>query len=216
MKPWFYALARVVVGAVVRLLFRWEVTGREHVPRTGALVVYANHRSYWDPPFLGLALPRPVHFMAKEELFRIPVFAGLIRWLGAFPVRRGRADRASLRQALELLRAGRAVGVFPEGRRVRSEEEAEARAGVVLLAARAGAPVLPVAICGRPVPFGRVRVRIGPPFDVREALPAGRASGRELAAVANRVLWPRVVGLLHDEGQGKRSRPSAPDDRMIQ
>ncbi len=199
MRPWLYTVARWLLLAVMRLLFRWEVSGRENVPSSGPVVVCANHRSYWDPPILGCALPRPVWFMAKEELFRIPLFGRLITALGAFPVRRGAADLAALRRALSLLREGRAVGVFPEGRRVFGDEVADGRAGAVLLAAATGAPIVPVAICGRPVPFRRLRVRIGAPVDVREWLPSRRPTARDLGTVANDVVMRRIRELLEEK-----------------
>lgn len=202
MKPWLYALGRWLLLPALRLLFRWEVTGRHHVPSAGPVLVCANHRSYWDPPIVGCALPRPVRFMAKQELFRIPAFGTLIRWLGAFPVRRGTADLAGLRRALALLREGCAVGVFPEGRRVRGSSLGDGQPGVVLLAAASGAPVLPVAISGSPRPFRRLRVRIGEPVDVRQWLPEGRRSSRELAAVANAVIMRRIRELLEEEPAG--------------
>lgn len=163
-----YALGKAVATAVIRLTFRWRVVGRENIPPQGPVVVCANHRSYWDPPLVGCALPRPVHFMAKEELFRIPLFGWLIRRLGAFPVRRGTADLASLRKALTLLRSGKVVGIFPEGTRSKSGELLPAMAGAAFLAMACDAPVVPVAIRGQLRPFAAVEVRIGPPLDLAQ------------------------------------------------
>jgi 1-acyl-sn-glycerol-3-phosphate acyltransferase len=121
-----------------------------------------------------MALPRPICFMAKIELFRPRLFGAVIRFWGAFPVDRGAADRQAVKQALDLLRAGWMVGMFPEGTRSRSQTLAPGHPGLGLLIARSGVPVLPVAITGseRPLrlwPRPVITVRIGRPIDLRAA-----------------------------------------------
>ncbi len=198
MKRSVYRASKVVLRALLRLLFRMEVTGQEHEPLHGPVLVVANHWSALDPPVLGCALRRPVHFMAKEELFRIPLVRTWIRWVGAFPVRRGKPDRAAIRTALELLRWQEAVVVFPEGTRNPRGYLLPAEPGAAFLALRAGVPILPVGILGtlEAMPKGawiprpcQVRVRIGPPFrlsdlgDDREALEV--AGDRIMQAIAD-------------------------------
>ena len=133
-----YPLGRIVCTPVVRTYFRERVEGREHVPKTGPFVLAANHVSYIDPVVLGVACPRPIHFMAKAELFRIPVLGFLIRELGAFPVQRGAADRSAIRRALRILNDGGVVGVFPEGTRNRRGEVLNPQGGAALIALKAG------------------------------------------------------------------------------
>lgn len=158
-----YTLAKSIFWLLFALVYRWDVRGLEHVPRGGPLLVVANHFSWLDPPLVGTVLPRKVHFMAKQELFRYPLFGWLLRRLGAFPVRRGHPDRQALRHSLDLLRRGEVVGLFPEGTRSRGFL-GPFEPGAGLLAVRSGAPVLPVAIDG-PYRIGRrIRVRIGPPL----------------------------------------------------
>lgn len=122
--------------------------GEDNLPSEGGVIVAANHMSNWDPPFLASFLSRPVGYMAKQELFEIPVFGTVIRWLFAFPVRRGAADRSAVKAAVKELRAGRCVGIFPEGTRSKDGEIHHFGSGVALLAAMSGAPVLPAAIMG--------------------------------------------------------------------
>ena len=134
------------VAPVYRGLLRGRSRGLQNVPRQGALVVVANHGSHLDPPLLGHALPRPVSFMAKAELFKVPLLGPLIRSLGAYPVSRGASDREAIRTALSRLEQGWATGVFLDGTRQADGRVNAPLPGAALLAARSGSPLLPVAI----------------------------------------------------------------------
>jgi len=163
----FYAFAHAFVGLLFRTLFRYRVIGAEKIPRDGALVIAANHISNFDPPILGVALPRPVSYMAKKELFALPVLKTILPWLYAFPVDREAGGTGALRAALRMLKEGRCVGIFPEGGRNVTGTNDE-KAGAAFLAAASGAPVIPAAIVGtrRLRPFGRVTVVFGDPMHV--------------------------------------------------
>ena len=163
----FYDFAKATLRPVTALLFAVQVSGAERVPATGPLVVAANHRSYLDPPLLGAWFPRTVHFMAKRELFSMPVLSWAIRNVHAFPVERDSADLGSIRRALRILKDGGVVGIFPEGTR-NIAGDAKARGGAVLLAALAQCPIVPVALVGTQRAASRLRaskveVRIGEP-----------------------------------------------------
>lgn len=125
-----------------------RVEGVERLPMEGGVIIASTHTATLDPVILGCAFPRPLTFMAKEELFRFPPFAALIRTLGAFPVRRGEPDRRALRKAVTLLRQGRCLVIFPEGTRNPDWQLRQPELGVALLAEWTKAPVLPVAILG--------------------------------------------------------------------
>ena len=163
----FYDVVKAVVRAMFRLTFRFRVVGADKVPRDGGLVVAANHISNFDPPILGVAVPRPLWYMAKKELFAMPGLGALIRRLNAFPVDRQAGGTAALRASLRMLKEGRAVVVFPEGGRNVTGTNEE-KAGAAFLAAVSGAPVVPAAIGGtrRLRPFGRVTVTFGEPMRV--------------------------------------------------
>ncbi|MBV8299296.1 MAG: 1-acyl-sn-glycerol-3-phosphate acyltransferase [Candidatus Eremiobacteraeota bacterium] len=152
---------------MARTIFRLRVVGAEKVPTTGPLIVAANHISNFDPPLLGVALPRPVAYMAKKELFAMPVIKQLIPRLNAYPVDRQAGGTAALRASLRLLKEGSAVGIFPEGGRNVSGTNEE-KAGAAFLAAASGAPVVPAAIVGtrKLRPFRRVTVIFGDPVRV--------------------------------------------------
>lgn len=163
-----YEFVKVVLRPTTRAFFNARVSGEHRVPASGPLVVAANHMSYWDPPILGTWFPRTISFMAKQELFHLPVLGPLIKRVHAFPVNREAGDVGAIRRALHILKSGGVVGVFPEGRR-NLAGEAQARGGAVLLAATAHCPLVPVALIGTNVAARRLRgsnveVRIGAPL----------------------------------------------------
>ena len=151
------------------IFFRWQITGLENIPKTGALLV-CNHLSFWDIPLLGAALPRPVHFMAKRELFKNPVFAYIISSLNAFPVNRGTPDRAALKYAIDLMKHGEIVAVFPEGTRSKTGELGQFQPGAALLATKADVPAIPAVLVGTNLMFGngeffpQLKVHVGEPI----------------------------------------------------
>ncbi len=134
------------VFPIFRLLFRGKTSGISNVPKTGGVVIVSNHGSHLDPPILGHALGRPVAFMAKAELFRIPILSFIISACGAYSVNRGAGDREALRTASKRLMEGWATGVFLDGTRQENGRVNDPKAGAALLAARTGCPILPVAI----------------------------------------------------------------------
>jgi 1-acyl-sn-glycerol-3-phosphate acyltransferase len=190
------AVLRRVVGPFVRLLYRPIVEGRDNVPRRGPVILAANHLSFFDSIVIPLVARRPVSFLAKAEYFRERGPKGRLKRvfftaIEAVPVERGghRAAQAALEAAGEVLAAGRAFGIYPEGTRSRDGRLYRGRTGVAWLAFRSGAPVVPVAVCGteRIQPVGarlprirRVTVRFGAPLQF--APPAGpTAAGRSAA-----------------------------------
>lgn len=143
-----YELFRVFFSLLFTFVFRWRTSGAGNIPPDGGVIIAANHISLWDPPVVGTAIPRRVHFMAKEELFVNPVFGWIISKLGAFPVKRGTADRTAIRTALTLLKNGSILVIFPEGTRSKDGNLGDPESGLALLALKAGVPVIPTAIIG--------------------------------------------------------------------
>jgi 1-acyl-sn-glycerol-3-phosphate acyltransferase len=168
-----YRAFRWTVRILGVLLLGFEVHGEQRVPEKGAVIVAANHRRFLDPVFVSMAVPRRVRWMAKKELFAFP-FGKLFAFAGAFPVDRQGGGRAALRTALAFLDEGRALGIFPEGTRRKQGHFLEAKSGAALLAARSGAPVLPVFAAPIPGPARRLcgekfRVYVGYPMTVDNA-----------------------------------------------
>ena len=158
-----YEIVKPVVGMLARLLFGLRGRGIEHVPSQGAVMLVANHSSVLDPPLVGVVLPRQLSFLAKMDLFRIPLFGWLIRRLNARPIRRDGADPRALRMALRMLGEGRMLLIFPEGTRGPEGVLRAAKPGAGMLAVVSGAPVVPVYIAGsgRAWPRGRRLPRPG-------------------------------------------------------
>lgn len=147
-RPWFYYLANRVLRVVFALVLRVELRGVENVPRAGALIVAISHSSFIDPVVIGVYSPREVVPMAKIEAFDYPILGACIRWYGAFAVRRGEVDVRAFKNALAVLRQGLALVIAPEGHRSESGALQRGREGALMLALRARAPILPVAVWG--------------------------------------------------------------------
>ena len=137
-----------VVSPVLHLAFRGKIHGAEKVPQKGPLIVVCNHASDFDPPLLSNCVGRPVAFMAKEELFQVPILSTLIRWYGAYPVKRGKADRAAIRAAQKAGDDGWALGLFLEGTRTPDGLIHQPKLGAAMIAKKLQAPILPVCLWG--------------------------------------------------------------------
>lgn len=195
MNPRLYDAASGTIRILMRLLWRARATGTEYVPRTGPLIVACNHRSYLDPPGMGCFCPRRISYMAKKELFDIPILGPAIRAVGAYPVDRQGSARAAIKRSLEVLQDGGAVGIFPEGTRNR-DGSVQPQTGVALLASLAGAPVVPAHIAGseRASRFAQIKVAFGPPL----ALPAGRKATHDDLAKFTADVMSAISALAPD------------------
>jgi 1-acyl-sn-glycerol-3-phosphate acyltransferase len=143
-----YGLVCAFVAGIYHTIFGMRLR-RNFRPVPGENYLFAsNHRAYGDPPAVSCRLPREVHFVAKDTLFKIPVLGPLIRYLNAFPIRREVFDREAMGHAVKLLDAGKSVLIFPEGGRIHTEELGTARSGVGYLAIHTGVPVVPIFIEG--------------------------------------------------------------------
>jgi 1-acyl-sn-glycerol-3-phosphate acyltransferase len=229
LRGWPRAVVRWVLLQAIGPFIRLEIDGLEHVPRAGSFLFVANHLHNADPILLEASLKRPVHFMAKKELFRYRPLAWGLRMVGAFPVDRGRSDRAAIRQAEARLASGVPVGMFPEGTRSLTGTLQPAFAGAGLIAIRTRVLIVPASITGSEVlPFNgdksrrgqwapffrraRVAVRIGKPFFLPEAIVGARVS----SVAATNLMMAEVARILPAGYRGVYSgRPEHLSDQTM-
>jgi 1-acyl-sn-glycerol-3-phosphate acyltransferase len=167
-NPVLYAIGKAVQAIAFNTIWRRKVSGRENVPPFGTPVIFAaNHRSLSDPSNVGAALPYPIFYFAKEELFNIPVLGWWLRCVNSFPVRRKEHDVGAFKTAMEVLEIGGGLMFFPEGgRRLDPKRQWQAKAGIGMLACKTGAQIIPVGILGgdRFSKLGALDVRFGKPI----------------------------------------------------
>jgi 1-acyl-sn-glycerol-3-phosphate acyltransferase len=221
----YHIAQRIIFPALFfPLLGGREIYGVENVPATGGAVVAPNHVSYLDPPIVAACLPRPTYFMAKRELFEVPFLGWFIHTHRAFPVERGTADTAALRHAIDVVRQGQLLIIFPEGTRSQDGTIGEGELGCALVAGRACVPIIPCAVVGtdRMLPRGarflrraRIYVAFGEPVSVMPD-DQGRLTRAQLRA-ATEVLMSRLQALhqnlLLRREERERSRKKQHDVR---
>jgi 1-acyl-sn-glycerol-3-phosphate acyltransferase len=222
-NPIVYWVLRAMLVPFFLVYFRMQRIGREHLPRTGPLLLASNHRSFLDPFVIGTLVRRPVYYMAKRELFEKRGQAWILNALGAFPVDRGAGDGDAMATAREILERGDCVVVFPEGTRTRPGPLGDPRRGVGRLALETGAPVAPVSVIGtEDVRNGwrirprKVRLRVGRPLlfpTVERCLPTLAAGVTERIWACVRLQWdwlggtkPALGAPVHEAAQREISR----------
>ncbi len=207
-NPRFYEFARTVVWLIRPLIARLHTVGVENVPRSGPVILALNHVAWIDTPLAALRAPRMTHFMAKIEMFGVPILGGIMRLLGSFPVRRGEGDRESLRVALRLLAQGEMVVIYPEGHRS-GGTLIKAHPGASLIAFRSGAPVVPVAISGTERVFKgfrygpwapRVTISYGKPIHLKAS---GARYTRDDLAQSTHLIMRRIAEMLPPAYRGE-------------
>lgn len=161
-----YYFGRFVFLIYLKVLYRLNIEGREHVPERKPFIICANHICWLDPLAVGAALPAryKIHFMGKKELFKNFFFSFILKKAYAFPVNREEADYGAIKKALQLLKNGQVLGLFPEGSRSKNGKIQKAFNGAALIANHSGVPILPVLIVGPYRLFRPVRLHIGEPF----------------------------------------------------
>jgi len=207
-----WAIGRVTIQPVVSVFTRLRVYGKERVPREGGIVIACNHFSWIDPPALGAACPRTMYYMAKIEAHRVPGLGQLIRAFGTFSVRRGESDREAVRTMRQVVREGKALGLFVEGTRQRSGVPGLVQPGAAMVALQENVPVLPVVVHGsqtwKPGNFHPVSILWGEPMRFADVPKGGRGyreASEQLQAEIKR-LWDWLV-VEHEHGRPRHARP---------
>ena len=181
----------------IRIVFSVKIEGKENIPETGYILV-ANHRSNFDPLFVVSGIRAQVCFMAKAELFRIPLLGLLVRAVGAFPVERGKGDTGAIDWAIDLIRNGQVLGMFPEGTRSTSGVPLRPKSGAAIIAMKTGANLLPCAVC-----YGKrlglrtpVTIRYGKLIRNEELNFTPETQSTSEIKAASRLMMDRIIGLL--------------------
>jgi 1-acyl-sn-glycerol-3-phosphate acyltransferase len=168
----------IIVRGLARLLFHLRVSGQDYIPRTGGVLIAANHASYLDIPILGCALPRRAAFIGRMDLFA-GIVGGVLRYLGWIPIRRGQVDRKAFDEAVRRLKAGQMVVIYPEGTRTVNGQLQPGKPGIGMMAEAAGCPVLPALLEGTYdalppdahwIRLRPIRVAFGEPMDFSAGL----------------------------------------------
>ena len=201
-----YWIVRFISWVSLKVIFRWRVSGRDNLPSSGPVIMCSNHFSWIDPLLLAAMTTRPLHFMAKKELFEIPVFRHLWVTMHAFPVRRGEPDRSALRRSLQLLEDGRVLAIFPEGTRGEPGKVRKGEPGTALIALKSEAPVVPVGIKGRYRLFHPMEIIVGDPLTFNEYY--GQRATRSTLAEVTETIMSRIRNLVGQGGEGTGSDSS--------
>lgn len=193
------AFVRYTVMGIYKLFYNFRIEGWENVPEKEGVIIASNHRSYADPVILTMPMKRPVTYMAKEELFHNKIFGAFIRFLGAFPVKRGAGDMQVIDDCVDILESGRNVVIFPEGTRSKENKVGRGKTGVALIAAKSGADVLPMGIVfeGPKLHFrSKVTLKIGKLIKSEE-LDIGDGSPKQLKLIKKRIM-DSITELVED------------------
>lgn len=180
----FYSVLKVILRIMFKIFLRLEVKGTENIPAAGPLVIASNHLSLLDPPVIGVAATRKVHFMAKQELF-VPVLGDIYKVLGAFPVKRGGADRTAIKHGIDLMLDGGVLAIFPEGTRSKTGALGKAEPGALMMAGKANAAIVPTCVKGTDIKrqgrlWPKVSVAFGKPFFFPQGVPISKELLHEL------------------------------------
>ncbi len=173
LDTFLYRMTYFVLRPLWRFFYRIRVVGVEHFPLTGPVVVACNHRAMTDPFFLGINVPRQIHYMAKVELWKFRPLAWAMERFGTFPVNRGEADRTAIKKGIEILDRGEVLGLFPEGRCHKGSGLGELRAGISLFSMRNGVVTVPAVMHGTDLAFKhgiphfpKIQVVLGAPIEM--------------------------------------------------
>ncbi|NSW90446.1 MAG: 1-acyl-sn-glycerol-3-phosphate acyltransferase [Firmicutes bacterium] len=193
------SLFKLLSSIIFKLFYKVELVGISNVPLKGGAILCANHPGTLDMFFIGYKLKRVVHYMAKEELFKNPILAFILRKLGAFPIKRGKADVESIKTAIRLINEGHIVGILPEGTRTgfKNKKKVQPKPGVAMVATKIKTPIIPVAVSGNYRLFSKVRVIYGKPFylDFEEKK---KYTMDELKAISQKIM-NKIYSLLEEK-----------------
>lgn len=201
-----YAVIYTLVGWFLRLIFCVKITGKENEPKDGAFIVCPNHISNADTMVVAVSLKSQLRFLAKAELFKIPILAQFLRAIGSFPIERGKGDIGAIRTTLDLLKQGEVIAMYPQGTRYSGVDprDTKVRQGIGMIAYRSGVPILPICVETKDFKlrlFRRTNVRIGKPIYPDEL---GFEHGNsEEYRIASELVFSRITDMIEKEHVSK-------------
>ena len=175
-----------IIMSIVSAIFRIELVGAHNMPKEGPCIACLNHISMFDPIAASIAMERPIRFIGKQELFKIPVVGWYLKSINVIPIKRGSGDIGAVKASLKALKDGEVLGIFPTGTREKKNPNAQVKPGVVLIALKAGVPVIPIHIQANYRIFSKVRITVGEAVDLA-AYEGRKLSQDEMAEAANLV-----------------------------
>ena len=197
----FYKTIACILRPIVKLLFRFEISGFDKVKNDGKLLLCANHQSFWDIVFLLVFCPVQINFMAKKELFKFKPLGWIFKKMGAFPINRGGSDLSAIKHAEDILNSGGVLGIFPEGTRHPLGAPHKAKAGAAMMALDTRTDILPVAIRypKKPLLFKKIKINVGEVIKVSSFITDDKFSKSEIKQVTNLItenitnLWENAI-----------------------
>jgi len=163
-----YSIGKFLFQVYNLLWYRYTVEGKENIPATGGCIICPNHVNWYDPIVICTKVRRPVHFMAKAELYKNGFVNWILRKVNTFPVERDKVSVETLKHSLKILKDGEVLGIFPEGTRMKNGERKKPMAGAVVFALKTHTPIVPVFIEGNFKFRGRIHVIFGKPIELTE------------------------------------------------
>jgi 1-acyl-sn-glycerol-3-phosphate acyltransferase len=221
MRLWFRRVVKAIIRFLIWLLLRMEVTGLEHIPSDGPIILAISHTNFLDPVLAMAVCPRPVESVSKIENFRLFIFGPLVRLYGVIPIRRGEVDRRALSEAAEVLERGKVLIIAPEGTRSGVGRLQKGRGGLAYIAARTGALIVPVGIIGgegfwpnlvrlRRTP---VKMVLGQPF---RFVARGRSLDRQALARMTTEAMHQLAATLPPERRGRYADLEAATEEWLE
>ncbi len=198
----YHLLKWSVVSPLLHTYFRGRIYGAAKVPKSGAAIAVSNHASYFDPPIISNCIGRPVAFMAKQELFKIPVFKHAISLYGAYPVNRSISDRSAIRATLQALESGWIAGIFLQGTRTKDGKITNPKSGAALIAAKAQVPLIPISLWGTEKILSGSSLPKPTPLTIRigDLIAPPKSTQREELQLVT-AECTKIVNQLHDLGR---------------
>jgi len=192
----FYTIIKALAWVFIHIRCRITVTGADNIPKNGGVIICANHISFFDPVVVAVTTKRPVHFMAKKELFENRFLRFFFTRINAFPVDRKASDLQSYKKALSVLKDGRVLGIFAQGTRIADADMKAAKSGAAMFALKSGAAVIPAGITGSYKWFGKVNITFGRPLTFDEY--ASKKAKRETIDEVTDIIINNVNEILNN------------------